>query len=219
MEDLFLHCEQIEKQACIGPACGHVICFAIRTGLYHLLLNSVLQNSLFYLHCSFEALVKLQRPAMRITHFCHYLEPSFESALMAQASGMKTALSSGFLNPTAAEFVPSGNSPVPSEPAGPSMASGLSAALAAKIAAVNEQLRNPNAVSLAPAARPPKPSSKVKFTPFVYFKPKTHLSPKLHLVLGPFCFVKPSTRRLLLQVELQGVLRTCLVLCGSACCR
>lgn len=67
MEDLLLHCEQIEEQTCIGPACGHARCSAIRTGMYHLLLNSVLQNSLFYLLCSFEALVKLQRPAMRIT--------------------------------------------------------------------------------------------------------------------------------------------------------
>ena len=103
---------------------------------------------------------------------------------MAQAPGMKTTLSSGSLNPTAAEFVPGGISPVPREPAVPSGASGLSAALAAKIAAENEQLHNPSAASSAPAARPPKLSSKVGLIPFVCVKPRTHLSPNLPMVLG-----------------------------------
>lgn len=105
---------------------------------------------------------------------CHHLKPSLESPVMAQAPGMKTTLSSGSLNPTAAEFVPGGISPVPNVPrehAVPSVPSGPSAALAAKIAAVNEQLRNSNAASSAPAARPPKPSSKVGPIPFVYVEP------------------------------------------------
>lgn len=61
-----------------------------------------------------------------------------------QAPSLKTALSSGPLNPTAAEFVPGG----------------MSAALAPKVAVGNEQMRSPSPAPTE-AAEPLKGAPKV----------------------------------------------------------
>ena len=66
---------------------------------------------------------------------------------MPQVPGLKPALSSGALNPTAAEFVPGGLPP----------------ALAAKVSAVNEQLRNPSAAPSMPSG-PATALTKVQIT-------------------------------------------------------
>ena len=62
-----------------------------------------------------------------------------------QVPSLKTALSSGALNPTAAEFVPGG----------------LSAALASKAAPASDQLRSRSPTS-GEASKPPKVASKVR---------------------------------------------------------
>ena len=66
-----------------------------------------------------------------------------------QVLGLKPVLSSGALNPTAAEFVPGGLPP----------------ALAAKISAVNEQLRNPGAAPSMPPGTA-NASAQVQSRPF-----------------------------------------------------
>ena len=72
-----------------------------------------------------------------------------------QAPSLKTALSSGSLNPTAAEFVPGG----------------LSAMLTSKVAPLSDQLRSPSP-AFGEASKPPKGASKVILNGSIHTRPQ-----------------------------------------------